>query len=277
MREPRRTDIWMPLYIGEYLADTMGFTTEQHGAYLRILMACWREKGDPISGADEDMAAVTGLAPARWRGMRAKLLAKFIVGEDGSITHKRSVKEVERAQRVSQARSAAGKNGAAKRWQKDGKAMANAMANAEAGPSQNDGQSQSQVTEDSVPIGTDGAAVGGEPPDLFMPNEPEARAPAPPAPPTARERLFAEGVPLLEAAGVSEKNARSMLAGLAKRTSDEQVVEAIEACAREGAVEPVSWLQRRLNPHTNGSASRAAAPNRFTAGAAAIFEGADHV
>ena len=63
----KKTDIWMPLYIGDYLAETMSFTTEQHGAYIRLLMACWREQGKPLSGTDEDLATITGLTIARWR------------------------------------------------------------------------------------------------------------------------------------------------------------------------------------------------------------------
>lgn len=65
-------------------------------------------------------------------------------------------------------------------------------------------------------------------------------------PPTNREILFANGVPLLMAAGVNEKSARSMLAGLCKTHGDDAVVSALEACAEAQPVEPVSWLQKVL-------------------------------
>lgn len=64
--------------------------------------------------------------------------------------------------------------------------------------------------------------------------------------PTARDLVFANGVPLLTVAGVAEKNARSMLAGLCKRNGDAAVADAIAACAKARPVEPVSWLQAVL-------------------------------
>ncbi len=47
----RKTDIWMPLFIGDYIADTIGFSLEEHGGYLLSIMAYWR-KGGALSDSE---------------------------------------------------------------------------------------------------------------------------------------------------------------------------------------------------------------------------------
>jgi hypothetical protein len=77
------------------------------------------------------------------------------------------------------------------------------------------------------------------------------------AAPTARDLVFANGVPLLTVAGVAEKNARSMLAGLCKRNGDSAVANALAECAKARPLEPVSWLQAVLAGKTPASKQQA--------------------
>jgi len=40
-----KTDIWMPIYLGDYMKDTHRLSTEEHGAYLLLLMELWISNG----------------------------------------------------------------------------------------------------------------------------------------------------------------------------------------------------------------------------------------
>lgn len=138
----KRNDTWMPLYIGDYLADTSRLSTEQHGAYLLILMDYWRN-GPPLDD-DEELASITKLALPQWRKHAAKLRGFFDL-VDGRLIQKRADAERAKAGAISSKRSEAGKAGAAKKHGKqDGGSEAKAVANAMANAQQNDAPSQSQ-------------------------------------------------------------------------------------------------------------------------------------
>jgi hypothetical protein len=74
----------------------------------------------------------------------------------------------------------------------------------------------------------------------------EAKASGAGAPPDPADVIFALGVPLLTASGVSDRNARSMLGLLRKRSNDLAVIDALQRCASEKPMQPVSWLQAVL-------------------------------
>lgn len=57
------------------------------------------------------------------------------------------------------------------------------------------------------------------------------------------EAIFALGLPLLLAANVPDKNARSMLGFLRKANGDAAVLEAIQRCAEQKPLQPVEFLQ----------------------------------
>lgn len=173
MSKAKKTDAWMPLYIGDYLADTSRLTTEQHGAYLLILMDYWRNGPPPDD--DEVLASIAKLGPQQWR-KHGPVIRRFFVAQDGMLLQKRVEQERQKASGVSDKRREAGKQGAAKKWGKqdgksDGEPIANAMANAMAEPManawQNDRQSQSQSQS---PISDEGHGVS--PPVMAPPSEP---------------------------------------------------------------------------------------------------------
>jgi uncharacterized protein YdaU (DUF1376 family) len=146
-----RADTWMPFYVGDYLSATGRLTTEQHGAYLLILLDYWKNGSPPND--DAVLAALARLSPSAWRKAKPALLGFFDV-RDGLLIQKRVEKERERTANVTEERSKAGKAGAAKRWgepkQANGKAIANAIGLPVANGQQIDAPSQSQGSNEPI-------------------------------------------------------------------------------------------------------------------------------
>ena len=84
---PDKTDIWMPLYIGDYLSDTSHLTTEQHGAYLLLLMHYWRT--GPLPDDDAQLAQVCRLNGHAWSIAKPMLRKFFALANDGLLHQKR--------------------------------------------------------------------------------------------------------------------------------------------------------------------------------------------
>lgn len=78
--------IWMPLFIGDYLADTMGLSKAEHGSYLLSMMAYWR-KGGPLTTLE-----FKGVA-----GKEFDRVSKYFIHQDNHWQHGRIQEELEKA------------------------------------------------------------------------------------------------------------------------------------------------------------------------------------
>lgn len=110
----KKTDAWMPLWIGAYLADTQRLTRDQHGGYLLLLMAYWRE-GGPLADDDEELAAIVKATPKEWAQLRPRM-AKFFTVADGVWSHKRVEQELAGAKDRSEKSSSKAQKAAQARW-----------------------------------------------------------------------------------------------------------------------------------------------------------------
>lgn len=119
MSADKKVETWMPLLVDKYLGDTTDLTTEQHGAYLLLLMSCWK-KGGLLPLADERLRAITRLDPDRWEECRDVVMPFFERTPEG-YRQKRLTAELARAKANVEQRSAAGKaSAAARKAQREG-------------------------------------------------------------------------------------------------------------------------------------------------------------
>lgn len=72
--------------------------------------------------------------------------------------------------------------------------------------------------------------------------------------------IFGYGVPLLTAAGIEEKHARSFLGGLRKHHGDSALIDKLRDCIKVKPLQPLEWLAAALPPEKALDAPKPEAP-----------------
>lgn len=111
----RQASAWMPLYVGDYLKDTSRLTTEQHGAYLLLIMDYWVNGAPPDD--DDVLRQIAKAERSAWKRIRAALAPMFHI-EDGKWHHKRIDAEITKASDNGERRSSKAQKAAQARWKK---------------------------------------------------------------------------------------------------------------------------------------------------------------
>jgi uncharacterized protein YdaU (DUF1376 family) len=117
--------IWMPMYWGDYLSDTLDLSMAHHGGYMRLIAHYWKRGSLPRQESPTDVALATDLlgfcytiAGAQSEQDRAcvrHILSSQFEWDGHTWRHDRIESELAKSRNISESRSKAGKKGAEKR------------------------------------------------------------------------------------------------------------------------------------------------------------------
>jgi uncharacterized protein YdaU (DUF1376 family) len=137
-------------YVGDYQKKTQHLDTLQHGAYKLLLDHCWVHGSIPLDAASR--ANICKMTLPAWKKIAPVINAFF--DEEGR--NKRATEEIEKAERISVIRSAAGRGGGirsgiSKAIAKGQQLRSNEIANASSLPKQTRQQTPKQNSGLSIP------------------------------------------------------------------------------------------------------------------------------
>jgi uncharacterized protein YdaU (DUF1376 family) len=104
----------MPFYIDDWLTSVAvdGFTLEQRGAYLELLLRQWSAPTGTLPNDDRTLAQLSRLG-RRWAKVGRPIIARCFVEQDGGLVNPRCRELWEAARR----RSSTAKKSARLRWE----------------------------------------------------------------------------------------------------------------------------------------------------------------
>jgi uncharacterized protein YdaU (DUF1376 family) len=208
----------LPLWTDAYLSDTRELSTLEHGAYLLLLMTAWRTADCSLPDDDRLLARWAGLDRRTWARVRPIMERLWTISE-GRWTQKRLAKERFYVNKLACARRASGHAGARAKALKKKEAR---LAKLERSLSKTEAPTP---TPNSVDTSKDIST--GVPPDFHDPDK----------------ALWDAGRALLKEAGKSDAAARSIIGKWLKLHGREATAIALGRAKREGAIEPVSFVE----------------------------------
>ncbi len=128
-----KTDIWMPIYIGDFLKDTTHLNTEETSLYLLILVHLWNNEGTITI---QKLARILRFSDKKMR-KKLKNFSEFFSCMNGELFQKRLFFEWEKSQQNREIRSEVGKLGGRPKTKRKpiGKPIANQKGNQNKTPS----------------------------------------------------------------------------------------------------------------------------------------------
>lgn len=145
MAKAAKPDVWMPFYVGDYLGDTMELTTEQHGAYLLLLLAAWK-KGAYLPNNDESLASICKCDKKAWARVSYAVLPYFTETDDGAqIYQARQLDEYQLASKNNETQRVNGSKGGRPRKIKPSETQGKPMGFKSDNPNETPSQSPSEL------------------------------------------------------------------------------------------------------------------------------------
>jgi len=210
---------YFPLYPTDFEADTSHLTLEEDGAYNRLLRLMWMTPGCSLPDDDAWLMRRMRCDAETFGRVVLPVIAEFFTRAKGRVFSPRLMREFDAASSTHTKRVESGKKGGRKPKQLENNETDESRA--KAGPKQ---------PEPEPDIDTEANAS-----DADASSEPDFR-----------EEVWARGVRFLQARGVSERNARTVIGKWLRDHEAASVFSAFDAASRERPVEPVAWITARL-------------------------------
>ncbi len=260
----------MPVFPDALIADTTHLSAEEFGAYCLILFATWRNNGRPFPDNAKRLAHVCRVTERRWLTKLRPVIVGFFDLSDGLWRQKRLEKEWEYVvkfgakQRANSASSWLISSTGARYWTQDGRRK----------------RLKNKDTKDptAYPKAHPPIPIPIREEDSEEASASSAAAPAAaPAESDPVKAFWTKGVAHLRAAGVTEKQARSLIGKWRREFGDAAVLAAIEASETEVASEPIAFISAclansRAANGANGYGRKTAATKRFERGRQASLD-----